>query len=78
MVYGGRHVLPVGAPPHLIETSWRIETSRGRLSRRYSGCRETREEAHEDCAQTVAQRAYRLMRVTTTYTIKAEHTPEPT
>ncbi|MFF9894936.1 hypothetical protein [Streptomyces longispororuber] len=83
-IYCGRHVLPpdataAAAPPHLTETSWRIETPRGRLWRRYSGCRDTREEAHEDYAKTVewggARQAYRLVRITTTYTVEAEHTP---
>ncbi|MFH8792237.1 hypothetical protein [Streptomyces sp. NPDC017941] len=85
-VYCGQHVLSADAralatPAHPTETSWLIETPRKGAWRRWSGCRDTREQAHDDYANTVewggTRQAYRLVRVTTTYAVEAEHAPEP-
>jgi hypothetical protein len=85
-VYVGRHVLPAEAlalrhPPRPTTSAWVVETQwRDGEWRTYGGGYDSRDETREYYDDLVERRghqhAYRVVRVTTTYAVEAQHTPE--
>ncbi|MFB6934551.1 hypothetical protein [Streptomyces chartreusis] len=87
-VYVGRHVLPADTqplldalthPPCPPDTAWQVMTRRGGWHTWLSPHAD-REEARADYEHAVTTHgdkwAYRLVRVTTSYAVEAEHIPE--